>query len=106
MYASVRRYRVGSGSMDELMHRVDRDFAESLARQPGFVAYQLIDGGDGTLTTISTFRDAAGAEESIELAAQWVKEELADFEIERLQALAGEVGVSRAVADMLEPAHH
>lgn len=38
MYASIRTYRMRSGSMDELMHRVDRDFAEALAQEPGFVA--------------------------------------------------------------------
>jgi hypothetical protein len=30
MYASLRTYRIGSGSADAVMRRVDRDFAEAL----------------------------------------------------------------------------
>ena len=38
MYASLRTYRIGSGSVDAVMRRVDRDFAEALSQEPGFVA--------------------------------------------------------------------
>jgi hypothetical protein len=34
MHVSIRTYRVGTGSIDGLMHRVDRDFAEAIAREP------------------------------------------------------------------------
>ncbi len=37
MYASIRTYRVASGSIDTFMHRVDGDFAESVSREPGFL---------------------------------------------------------------------
>ena len=43
MFASIRRYRLQRGSMDELTRRVDEGFAEEIGRQPGFVAYELID---------------------------------------------------------------
>lgn len=106
MFASIRTYRFGSGSMDELMHRVDRDFADALGHEPGFVAYQAIATGDSTIMSISVFSNQEDAERSTEVAAQWVAEDLADFEIERIGAITGEVMVSRAAAAMLEPAHH
>jgi hypothetical protein len=106
MYASIRTYRVGSGSIDDLMHRVDRDFAEGLAQEPGFVAYQAIDMGDGTIASMSVFRERELAERSNELAAEWVEDELADFQVERISVLSGEVMVSRAISDVLEPEHH
>lgn len=106
MYASLRTYRVGSGSVDALMHRVDRDFAEALSQQPGFVAYQAIDTGNGMVMTITTFADRAQADASNDLAAQWVAEELADFDVTRVGVIAGETLVSRARAEMLEPTHH
>ena len=105
MYASMRTYRVG-GSIDELMHRVDRDFAEALAGEPGFIAYQAMDMGGGKICTISVFRNREQADASNELAAQWVAEELQDFEVERMGVIGGDVMVSRARAEMLEPAHH
>jgi len=106
MYASVRRYRLGAGSMDDLMHRVDRDFAEAIAQEPGFVAYQAIDTGHDTITSITIFRREDQAEASNQLAAGWVREELSDFALERTHVLGGQVMVSRAAAEVLEPAHH
>ena len=106
MFASLRTYRFGSGSMDDLMHRVDRDFADGLAREPGFVGYQVIATGADTLMSISLFETREDAERSTELAAQWVADDLADFGIARMGAMTGEVMVSRAAEAMLEPAHH
>ena len=106
MYASIRTYRFGSGSMDDLMHRVDRDFADALAQEPGFVAYQVVASGDDTVMSISIFRSQEDAERSNAIAAQWVAEDLADFSVQRMGAITGEVMVSRARAEVLEPAHH
>ena len=61
MYASIRRYRLGKGEMDELLHKVDAEFAEEISRMDGFVAYECVDCGDDQLITISMFRDREGA---------------------------------------------
>jgi hypothetical protein len=106
MFVTMRTYRVGSGSIDALMHRVDRDLAEAFAQEPGFVAYQVAQTGPRTVASITTFREREQAEASNELAAEWVADALADFDVERMGVIGGEVMVSRAVADMLEPAHH
>ena len=106
MYVSIRTYRVGKGSIDDLMHRVDRDLAEAFAQEPGFVSYQVVQTGERTVASVTTFRDREKAEASNELAAQWVAEELTDFEVERMGVMGGQVMVGRANADMLEPARH
>jgi len=105
MFVSIRTYRVGEGSIDALMHLVDRDMAEAFAQEPGFISYQAAQTGARTVATITCFREAEQAEASNELAAQWVAEELGDFHMERLGVFGGEVMVSRAIAEMLEPAH-
>ena len=105
MFASIRRYRLKRGSMDALARRVDEDFAEQIAAQPGFTSYEFVDCGDNEIVTISIFTDAAGAESSRELAQRWTEEQLDDFEFARLEALRGEVMVSRAAVHMLEAAH-
>src|SRR5918996_1128871 len=69
MYASLRTYRIGSGSVDAVMRRVDRDFAEALSQEPGSVAYHAIDTGNDMVMTISLFHDREQAEASNELAA-------------------------------------
>ena len=106
MYLSIRTYRVGKGSIDEAMHLVDRDLADAFAQETGFVAYQAARTGERTVASISLFREREQAERSNELAAEWVAESLADFDIERMGMMGGEVMVSRAIADLLEPAHH
>jgi quinol monooxygenase YgiN len=106
MFVSIRTYRVGQGSIDDLMHLVDRDMAEAFAQEPGFIAYQAAQTGERTVATITSFREREQAEASNELAAQWVAEELGDYQLERMGVMGGEVMVSRAIADMLEPAHH
>jgi hypothetical protein len=105
MFASIRRYRLRSGSMADLARRVDEGFAERLSAQPGFVSYEFMDCGDGDVMTISVFHDDDGAHRSSEYARQWTDENLGDFEFTRREALQGEILVSRAVEDVLAPGH-
>ena len=105
MFCSIRVYRTDSDRVDELMHRIDEGFAEDIQREPGFVGYQALDCGDGQVATFTTFRDRDGAESSATAAAAWVRDNLSDVEIERTDAFLGEAKVSRAIAEMLEPAH-
>jgi hypothetical protein len=105
MYCSIRKYRMDPAQVDELMHRVDEGFAEDIQREPGFVAYQALDCGDGDVVTVTVFRDREGAESSTTAAAAWVRDHLSDVEIERTDAFMGEAKVSRAISEMLAPAH-
>src|ERR671915_1447617 len=103
MYASLRTYRIGSGSVDAVMRRVDRDFAEALSQEPGFVAYHAIDTGNDMVMTISLFHGREQAEASNELAAQWVAEELSDFYVTRVGVIGGEGKVFRDARQSLQP---
>jgi Antibiotic biosynthesis monooxygenase len=105
MFASIRRYRMREGPMEELARRVDEGFAEEVMAQPGFVSYEFVDSGDGEVITLSVFREPEEAEASRALAQRWTDESLEDFEFSRIEALRGEVLVSRAAQDMLEPGH-
>ncbi len=104
MFASIRRYRLESGSIDDLLRLVDTDFADSVQELEGFVEYQVLECGNGEIVTITTFADRARAEESMELAADWIRDTLArQFDLTRLEAFVGEVAISRAQAEVLEP---
>jgi hypothetical protein len=110
MYASVRKYLVDADRVDDLMHRVDEMFAPQLEELPGFVAYQAIDAGEdrvgkGIVFTVTVCSDRDAADRSIDMAADFVKAELGDVEIERVEAASGEVSVSRAKSEVLEAAH-
>jgi hypothetical protein len=105
VYASIRRYRIALAQVAEVAHRVDETFVPRLETLDGFVDYQVIDCGNGRLYSYTICRDRDSCEESAALATQFVGEELADIEIERLGVEMGEVLVSRARGEVLEPAH-
>jgi hypothetical protein len=105
MFASIRRYRLHSGSLDDLTRLVDTDFAEQISVRPGFVSYEFLDCGDGEVMTISIFRGAEEAEGSRDLAQRWSEERLGDFEFTRTEVLHGEILVSRASQQMLDAGH-
>src|SRR2546423_6094166 len=105
MYTSIRRYRMGNGSIDDLMHRVDTQFADRLQQQLGLLAYQTINTGKGTITTITLFENEEECRRA-EKAAERVRESLAEFQVDILDVFTGEVMVNRATEKMLEPIHH
>jgi hypothetical protein len=105
MFASMRWYRLERGTLAELARRVDEDFAERLAAQPGFVSYEFIDCGRGEFLTMSVFLTLEQAEASRELARRWAEEHSAEFEFPRLEAAHGEILVGRSAPHMLEPTH-
>jgi hypothetical protein len=95
MYAAIRQYEMGAGSVAEVMRIVDDEFADTLSRQPGFVGYEVIASGSDEIVALTVFRDETSAARSNDLAAQFVGERLAEFELNLVSAMGGEVGVSR-----------
>lgn len=105
MYTNIREYRCDPSEVAGIAHIADEKFADSLADSPGFVAYEIIDCGDGRLFTLTVFTDRDAAEASALKAAEFIRDNLADVEIERLSAATGEVLVNRASSDVLEMVH-
>ena len=104
-FAAVRRYRLRRGSVGELAHRVDETLADRIADLDGVEAYHTLDCGGGDLLSMTFVRDRALEGQTDDMARQFVGEHLAEFEIERTETVSGEVLVSRAMAQLLEPAH-
>ena len=73
MYAVVRRYSGATQLIDELARR-QADVEAVIRPVPGFVAYTLIRSGDGGGASITVCEDQAGAAESTQRAAAWVRE--------------------------------
>jgi hypothetical protein len=93
MYASVRRYAI-EGSAEELARRVREGFVPIISQTSGFVAYYVVDGGDGSVASVSIFEDQAGAEDSNQKAADWVRANLTAILPNRPEITAGEVTVA------------
>jgi hypothetical protein len=106
-FTRVRSYRLGEGELGEVVWRiVDTRLAERMAELDGFVAYFVFSSGAGELVTVSVFRERAAATASDDVALTFVRDELADVEIERSDSIGGgEIVVSRVTDALLEPIH-
>jgi heme-degrading monooxygenase HmoA len=92
MYATVRSYAGPEGFGDELVKRED-EVRSLLQGISGFRAYYLIKTDQGGVVTVSVYDDQAGAEESTRQAAEWVRTNLPDMEVNPPQVSSGEVGI-------------
>lgn len=91
MYVVLRRYKLKPGSMDEIARRAQQGFVPLVSQIPGFVAYYGVEAGDDVGVTISIFQDKAGEEESTRRAADWVRQNVAEFVEGGVEVTAGEV---------------
>ncbi|MEU1851152.1 hypothetical protein ABZ499_18225 [Streptomyces sp. NPDC019990] len=90
MYAVIRRYE-GVADAAEAGRRVHEGFVPLIRQVRGFVAYHFVDAGDGVMVSTGVFQDRAGAEESTERAADFVRDRLAELLPQPPQVTAGEV---------------
>jgi hypothetical protein len=90
MHASVRKYKVDEDQIDELSRRIAETFVPRLSGIPGFGGYYVVDATHGIVITVTVGEDAPA-----ELAAEFVRDELADLEVERVEAAHGEVTVQQ-----------
>ncbi len=79
MYASIRRYVVHPGSIDEIARQITKGFIPIIRDIPGFVAYYVVDAGHGIGISFSIFEDQAGAERSAAASREYIKENLASL---------------------------
>ena len=92
MHVAIRRYRTDPASVDEVMRQVNEGFIPIIKASNGFLAYYALRAGAGEIATVSVFEDQAGAEESIRMAADWVRGNLAALLPNPPEVIAGEVG--------------
>ena len=72
MYAIIRRYQTEHARA--IIRKLQNELVPLLHAAPGFVAYYVVDEGNGVHSSISIFEDPESAEYSNKLAAHWVRE--------------------------------
>jgi actin-like ATPase involved in cell morphogenesis len=91
MHVAIRRYQMDPVSVNEVMRRVNEGFIPIIKDADGFLAYYALNAGAGEIATVSVFEDQAGAEESIRMAADWIRQNLAALLPDAPEITAGEV---------------
>jgi len=74
MFAVIRHYHFDAKDSAEIDRQVREEFVPLLKKAKGFVRYYWLDTGKGEGASVSVFRDKAGAEESVRLAADFVRD--------------------------------
>jgi hypothetical protein len=92
MHISIRRYD-HVVSVSEVCRKIETSFVPLIRKFPGFIAYYAIDGGGGTMATVSVFSTEAMALESNDVAAQWLHDNVADLQPEPATVVAGKARV-------------
>ena len=91
MYAVIRHYHFKSEDSNRIDELVKEGFVPIIKNAKGFIRYYWLDTGNGEGASLSVFEDKEGADHSIELAADFVKANLADMMIQKPEVIEGPV---------------
>jgi len=97
MYAVIRRYRVRLGTVTSAAQLAETNLLPRMNHLPGFVAYYLLDAGEGILASISICATAEGADAAGDLAAEWFRSDWPSFQLIPPEVTDGEVLVHAEV---------
>lgn len=100
MYAVVRQYEVGAGSLADFMGYVEDELGDTMAALPGFLSYYVIASGEDEIVSATIFEDEQGALRSSRAAADFVRDRLGPFQVNLTSTMGGEVGVWRSAPAM------
>ena len=90
MYAAVRRYE-GVTDPQKVAKVGQEGFVPIISEMPGFVAYYLVDVGDGVMVSTSVFEHKDAEEQSTFRAGEFTAEHLAPLSPNPPRVTAGEV---------------
>ena len=95
MYVAVRRFE-GVTDSQKVAQVAKEGFVPIISEMPGFVAYYLVDAGDGVIVSTSIFEHKEAEEESNWRAGEFNAQHLAALVPNPPQITAGEVVVYKA----------
>jgi hypothetical protein len=87
-YTRLATYDITKGSFPELTAIVESGLLPLFTPEPGFVNYGLVDAGHNKVVSISIWETRDEALHSATMAANWVKENIAD----RVRLVTSHVG--------------
>jgi len=91
MFAVIRHYHFDSKDGAEIDRRIREEFVPIIKKTKGFVRYYWLDTGKGEGASLSVFNDKAGADESVRLASDYVKERLSKLLTQKPEIIEGPV---------------
>ena len=91
MFAVIRHHHFNPKDGAEIDRQIREEFVPIVKNANGFVRYYWLDTGNGEGASVSVFEDKTGADESVRLAADYVKEHLSKFLTQKPEIIEGPI---------------
>jgi len=91
MFAVIRHYHFETKDSAEIDRLIRENFVPLIKRAPGFVRYYWLDTGNGEGASFGVFKDKQGADESVRIAAAFVREQLSKLLREKPEIIEGPI---------------
>ena len=104
MFAVVRHYHFQPQNSAAIDQAIRDDFVPLIKKAKGFVRYYWLDTGKGEGASVSVFKDKAGADESIALAADYIKNHLSKLITQKPEIIVAAEPEQRLAPFEMQPA--
>jgi len=91
MFAVIRHYHFDAKDSAEIDRLVREDFVPIIRKAKGFKRYYWLDTGHGEGASFGLFADKEGADESVALAAEFVRDHMSKFMTSKPEIVEGPV---------------
>jgi hypothetical protein len=91
MYAVIRHYHFDKKDSAEIERLVNDRFAPIIRKADGFVDFYWLNAGNGECASFSVFNDKTGADESVRLAADFVRTNMSELLREKPEIIEGPI---------------
>ena len=91
MFAAIRHYHFDKKDSAEIDRIIQAEFVPLLKKAKGFVRYYWLDTGEGEGASCSVFNDKAGADESVEIAREFVRTHMVKLLRQKPEVIEGEI---------------
>jgi hypothetical protein len=91
MFAVIRHYHFDPKDGPEIDRLVREEFVPLVRKAKGFVRYYWLDAGNGEGASFGVFQDKAGADESVAIAAGFVREHLSKYVRQKPEIIEGPI---------------
>ena len=91
MFAVIRHYHFNKKDSAEIDRAVREEFVSIVRKAKGFRRYYWLDTGEGESASFGIFDDKAGAEESVRIAADYVRDHLSKLLTQKPEIIEGPI---------------
>jgi hypothetical protein len=91
MFAVIRHYHFDPNDGAKIDKMIREEFVPIIKKAKGFIRYYWLDTGKGEGASVSVFKDKAGADESVHLAADYVANHMPKLITQKPEIIEGPV---------------